>query len=71
MSRKHTDADSHADSDVGSPVDPLTDEAARQRWDLFHRAIAHAKQTNHAEMREGDTHAGDDEDAGPTITIVR
>jgi hypothetical protein len=29
-----------------SPVGALKNEAARQRWDLFHRAIAHAKKSN-------------------------
>jgi hypothetical protein len=29
-----------------SPMGALKNEAARQRWDLFHRAIAHAKKSN-------------------------
>ncbi len=67
MSRKHTNKDAR----VEAPVDSLTNESARQRWDLFHRAIAHAKQCNDAEMRKTDTHAGDDESAGPAISVVR
>lgn len=29
-------------------------ESARQRWQLFHRAIAHAKQSNTAAMQEAE-----------------
>ena len=67
MSRKHT----NNDTPVESPVDSLTNEFARQRWDMFHRAIAHAKQSNDAEMRKTDTRAGDDEKSGPGISVVR
>lgn len=35
-----------------SPAITLKDESARQRWELFHRAIAHAKQTNIAELED-------------------
>lgn len=34
--------------------EPLKNESARQRWDLFHRAIAHAKQSNEVAMRDDD-----------------
>ena len=67
MSRKHTNKDTR----IEAPVDSLTNESARQRWDLFHRAIAHAKQCNDAEMRKTDTCTGDDEGAGPAISVVR
>jgi hypothetical protein len=36
------------------PFDALKSESARQRWELFHRAIAHAKQSNRAAMREAE-----------------
>jgi len=63
MSRKHADTD--------SPVATFKNESARQRWELFHRAIAHAKQTNDAALQEAETHTGDDDGTGPTLTIVR
>ncbi|MCH8248162.1 MAG: hypothetical protein IH913_01005 [Proteobacteria bacterium] len=49
----------------------LKSESARQRWELFHRAIAYAKEANHASLDEGDTHGGDAESAGPLLTIVQ
>lgn len=54
-----------------SPVEALKSESARQRWELFHRAIAHAKESNAASMDETDTHVGDAESTGPLLTIVR
>ncbi|MDJ0748874.1 MAG: hypothetical protein QNJ11_05285 [Woeseiaceae bacterium] len=53
------------------PVDTLKNESARQRWELFHRAIAHAKESNNAALHEADTASGDHEGAGPLLTIVR
>jgi hypothetical protein len=35
-------------------LEALKNEAARQRWDLFHRAIAYAKQSNAEAMVDGD-----------------
>ncbi|MCJ7590539.1 MAG: hypothetical protein MUO51_04235 [Woeseiaceae bacterium] len=55
----------------GSPTLPLTSEAARQRWELFHRAIAHAKESNLAHMDEAETQCSDTQNAGPLLTIVR
>lgn len=37
-----------------SPFDTLKNESTRQRWELFHRAIAHAKQSNIVAMQESD-----------------
>ena len=54
-----------------SPIEALTSESARQRWELFHRAIAHAKESNNAALHEADTQSGDTECAGPLLTIVR
>jgi hypothetical protein len=54
-----------------SPLDALTSESARQRWELFHRAIAHAKESNTASMDEAETHGGDADSVGPVLTIVR
>lgn len=36
------------------PFDTLKSESARQRWELFHRAIAHAKQSNKNAMQEAE-----------------
>ncbi len=49
----------------------LKDESARQRWELFHRAIAHAKQSNDAALDDGEPSPGDVEKGGPLLSIVR
>ena len=53
------------------PVDTLKNESARQRWELFHRAISYAKESNNAALHEADTASSDHESAGPLLTIVR
>ena len=52
------------------PVDALKSEAARQRWEMFHQAIAFAKESNQAAMLESDASANDAEGSGPLLTIV-
>ncbi|MDJ0813462.1 MAG: hypothetical protein QNJ23_07025 [Woeseiaceae bacterium] len=54
-----------------TPVVFLKDESARQRWELFHRAIAHAKQSNVASLDDTDHDAGDSQSGGPVLSIVR
>ncbi len=54
-----------------SPIDALKNESARQRWELFHRAIAHAKESNNASLADADNHSGDAEGAGPLLSIIR
>lgn len=54
-----------------TPAVFLKDESARQRWELFHRAIAHAKQSNDAALDETDSDAGDPKSGGPVLSIVR
>lgn len=54
-----------------SPFDTLKNESARQRWELFHRAIAHAKESNNASLIDADTHGADTESAGPMLSIIR
>jgi hypothetical protein len=54
-----------------SPVVFLKDESARQRWELFHRAIAHAKQSNDADLDDNDGDSGGSNTGGPTLSIVR
>ena len=38
----------------GSPSEAFTSEAARQRWELFHRAIAYAKKSNSTALQESE-----------------
>jgi hypothetical protein len=54
-----------------SPVGALKNEAARQRWELFHRAIAHAKQSTSNAILDAETAAEDAKSATPVLTIVR
>jgi len=54
-----------------SPVEALTSESARQRWEMFHRAIAHAKESNNALLDDGEGRNADPETSGPLLTIVR
>jgi len=54
-----------------TPVVFLKDESARQRWELFHRAIAHAKQSNDAALDDAEAGSGEAENSGPLLSIVR
>ncbi len=54
-----------------SPFEAFSSESARQRWALFHRAIAHAKESNNAALDETESHAADTETSSPLLTIVR
>lgn len=63
MSKKPVETD--------APVFCLKDETARQRWELFHRAIAHAKQSNHDALDEHESPAADTDTSGPLLSIVR
>ena len=54
-----------------SPIDSLKNESTRQRWEMFHRAIAHAKESTNAAMCEADAQGSDPECAGPMLTIVK
>ena len=54
-----------------TPVVFLKDESARQRWELFHRAIAHAKQSNDAALDDAEAGPGDAENSAPLLSIVR
>jgi len=46
-------------------------ESARQRWELFHRAIAHAKQTNLNAMAEADAVAAPARRRRATLTVAK
>ena len=63
MSNKCTEAE--------SPEVFLKNEFARQRWELFHRAIAHAKQSTDAAFVETDTNSSDTKSARPLLSVVQ
>ena len=63
MSRKHRENE--------VPLVTLKNESSRQRWELFHRAIAHAKECNDAAIVETDVGAEEASSSGPLLTIVR
>jgi len=58
-------------SDNDSPFSALKSESARKRWEMFHRAIAHAKQSNSDALQEDETAAGETKHSGPVLSIVR
>ena len=63
MSKISTQAD--------SPVSTLKNEATRQRWELFHLAIAYAKKSNTVAMQDADTSSTDTERGGPLLSVAR
>ena len=63
MSNKYTESE--------SPVVALKNESTRQRWELFHRAIAHAKEANDASLIDDDTPAAEAGAAAPLLSVVR
>ena len=54
-----------------SPLGPLKNESTRQRWELFHRAIAYAKESNVSAMQDDDPASANVKKTGPILTIVR
>jgi hypothetical protein len=54
-----------------APAASLKNESARQRWDLFHRAIAHAKQSNDEALLDSDSDSSDSKSGGQLLSIVR
>ncbi len=54
-----------------SPAAGLKNEASRRRWELFHRAITYAKQSNVAAMRELDDAGAESKRPGPVLSVVR
>jgi len=54
-----------------SPLSALKSESARQRWDMFHRAIAHAKQSNSAALQDTETPVSKPKRSGPLLSIAR
>jgi hypothetical protein len=62
---------SKKNSETDSPAAAFKNESARQRWELFHRAIAHAKESNQASLSDGETQGADPDVSGPLLSIVR
>jgi hypothetical protein len=58
-------------SENESPLSALKSEEARQRWDMFHRAIAHAKQSNSAALQDAETPVSKPKRSGPVLSIAR
>lgn len=54
-----------------SPAISLKNEAARQRWELFHRAIAQAKRSNNAALDEAEVGQTETQGSGPLLSVVR
>lgn len=52
-------------------IEMLTSDSARQRWQLFHRAIAHAKAINAASMQDSDGPCEECDNVTPYLTLVR
>ncbi len=59
----------HDDTDVRGVM--IKNEFTRQRWELFHRAIAHAKQSNTSALENADVDTNDNKSSGPFLSIVR
>ena len=49
----------------------LKNESSRQRWEMFHRAIAHAKQSNSDALQEAETQPAECKRTGPLLSIAR
>jgi hypothetical protein len=58
-------------SQSDSPVGALKNEAARQRWELFHRAIAHAKKSNNDAMEAAQNSPTDHKASSRLLSIAR
>ena len=50
---------------------PLKNESARQRWELFHRAIAHAKQSNVDTLGESDDGCAEAKSPAPYLYVAK
>jgi hypothetical protein len=62
-------SDKHSKND--SPVGALQNESARQRWELFHRAISHAKNSNNRALQDSEMSSGDSEESRPLLSIAQ
>ena len=66
---KNSMGTNHKENDA--PLVTLKNASSRQRWEMFHRAIAHAKECNHAATLENDLGGDEGNSSGPVLTIVR
>jgi hypothetical protein len=57
--------------DNSDGMDFLKNESVRQRWELFHRAIAHAKESNNSDLSDAESVSAESEHVGPLLTIVK
>lgn len=58
-------------SQTESAISGLTNEAARQRWELFHMAIAHAKKSNASALLEAEASSSEPGRAAPVLSVAR
>ena len=57
--------------DNESPLTAIKNDSTRARWELFHQAIAYAKESNSAALRDNDPTILDPARSGPRLSIVR
>ncbi len=58
-------------NETESPAAAFKNESSRQRWELFHRAITHAKESNVAALEDSDAMSGENRVRRPLLSIVR
>lgn len=54
-----------------SNSETFTSEAVRQRWELFHRAIAYAKKSNSAALQESENQGDETERERDALSVAR
>ena len=57
--------------DIDACIANLKNESARQRWQMFHRAISFAKQSNDEALGEPDVSSAEADCSRPILSIVR
>lgn len=50
---------------------PWKNESSRQRWELFHRAIAHAKESNIAAMEDAEAESTPGKRSTPILYVAK
>lgn len=54
-----------------SNLSPWKNEFSRQRWELFHRAINYAKQSNDAAMDPDNNDSGSSKRSAPVLYVAK
>jgi hypothetical protein len=54
-----------------SPIEALKNESARQRWELFHRAVAYAKQSNNQAQQDSEASSAEPKRGRPNLSIAQ